>query len=94
MSDIVERLRKKVILVHAMGADEEYPDTLAREAADEIERLRGLLRECYDLIVDGDSRWEIRWMSPEDSYQDPTAASRAGDLGRRVEAAISNTPTE
>jgi hypothetical protein len=47
MSDLVERLRALVIL-DEVGSN----NPLGREAADEIERLRGLLKECADDLAD------------------------------------------
>lgn len=45
MSDIVERLRRKIVAGQPV-----FPSPLDHEAADEIERLRGLLKRACNLL--------------------------------------------
>lgn len=52
MSDLIKLLRGYRI-------DARYPEEVMRQAADEIERLRGLLRECVNVIhaENGEHKW-------------------------------------
>jgi len=50
MSDIVERLRRSMVRIRDMGADDFVPNSLDRDAADEIERLRGVIEDVRHLL--------------------------------------------